>query len=122
MAIPNEALRKVLMEIEQKSIQSSQQIQLVKAQIAAKKRESRILQLTASEVGVLPSGTAVYEGVGKMFIQTPPSDVMLRLEKEGSDLKNDVTNLEKKLHYLETTYTNSRNSFEQILTRAGGSV
>jgi prefoldin subunit 1 len=54
------------MEIEQKSIQSSQQINVVKQQIASKKRETRILQLTANEVSSLPSDTHVYEGVGKM--------------------------------------------------------
>jgi prefoldin subunit 1 len=53
-------------EIEQKSLQSSQQISLVKAQLAVKSRESRKLQLTAKEVEELPGGTRVYEGVGKM--------------------------------------------------------
>jgi chaperonin cofactor prefoldin len=56
----------VLLEIEAKSVQSSQQMSLVKAQIAAKSREGRILQLTASELSSLPSDTPVYEGVGKM--------------------------------------------------------
>lgn len=55
------------MEIEQKSIQSGQQINLVKSQIASKKRETRILQLTANEVESLPAGTNTYEGVGKMY-------------------------------------------------------
>jgi prefoldin subunit 1 len=54
------------MEIEQKSQFSSQQIQVVKAQMASKARENRMLQLTASEVGALPKETHVYEGVGKM--------------------------------------------------------
>lgn len=54
------------MEIEAKSVQSSQQMSIVKAQIAAKSREARILQLTGSELSSLPSGTPVYEGVGKM--------------------------------------------------------
>jgi hypothetical protein len=56
------------MEIEQKSQFSSQQIQVVKAQMASKARENRMLQLTASEVGALPKDTHVYEGVGKMYV------------------------------------------------------
>jgi hypothetical protein len=56
----------ILMEIEQKSQFSSQQIQVVKAQMASKARENRMLQLTASEVGALPKETHIYEGVGKM--------------------------------------------------------
>lgn len=54
------------MEIEAKSIQSSQQITVVKQQLAAKNRESRLLQLTANEVKGLSSETRLYEGVGKM--------------------------------------------------------
>jgi chaperonin cofactor prefoldin len=57
------------MEIEQKSQFSSQQIQVVKAQMASKARENRMLQLTASEVSALPKETHVYEGVGKMYVR-----------------------------------------------------
>lgn len=56
----------ILLEIEQKSQFSSQQITIVKGQMAAKARENRMLQLTASEVGVLPRETHIYEGIGKM--------------------------------------------------------
>ena len=56
----------VLFEIEAKSVQSSQQMTVVKAQIASKSRDARILQLTSNELSSLPEGTPVYEGVGKM--------------------------------------------------------
>jgi prefoldin subunit 1 len=56
----------LLQEIEQKAAFSQQQIGLVKAQIAAKNRESRMLELTKTEVESLPKDTNVYEGVGKM--------------------------------------------------------
>jgi len=46
---------------------------------------------------------------------------MDRLTAEGVELKSDVSNLEKKLHYLETTYKNSKDNLEQILNSAGGS-
>jgi prefoldin subunit 1 len=53
-------------EIEGRALQAQQQINVVKAQITAKQRDIRLLQLTSSEVGSLPKGTNVYEGVGKM--------------------------------------------------------
>jgi len=56
----------LLEEIEQKAAQSNQQIAVVKAQIAGKHRETRMIQLTTSELGALPEDTKVYEGVGKM--------------------------------------------------------
>ncbi|KAK7529065.1 Prefoldin [Phyllosticta citriasiana] len=117
MAIPNEALAKLLQEIEQKATFSQQQIGLVKAQITAKAREQRMLQLTTTEVDSLPKDTRVYEGVGKIsrFVLTPTREVKQRLAKEGEEIKSDTANLEKKLHYLETTLKNSRDNFEQLL-------
>ncbi len=56
----------LLQEIEAQAIQSQQQISLVRQQIAVKQREIRMLDLTSKEVSSLPSGTNVYEGVGKM--------------------------------------------------------
>lgn len=46
---------------------------------------------------------------------------MDRLTAEGVELKSDLSNLAKKLHYLETTYKNSKDNLEQILNSAGGS-
>lgn len=59
-------ISQLLTEIEQKAAFSQQQIGVVKAQIAAKNREARMLQLTSTEVSSLPKDTNVYEGVGKM--------------------------------------------------------
>jgi prefoldin subunit 1 len=56
----------LLEEIEAKANFSQQQIGIVRAQLAAKAREGRMVQLTSSEVESLPKGTNVYEGVGKM--------------------------------------------------------
>lgn len=55
-----------MQEIESQALLSQQQINVVKSQIAAKQRDIRLLELTSSEVGVLPKETIVYEGVGKM--------------------------------------------------------
>jgi len=57
---------------------------------------------------------------GHRFIQTPTTEVMDRIEREGSELKNDVENLGKKLHYYEQTEKNSRDGFEKLLRSAGG--
>lgn len=54
------------------------------------------------------------------FVCTPIPDVQKRLVTESEKLKVDMTNLDKKEDYLEKTYTNSKNSLEQVLGRAGG--
>lgn len=52
------------------------------------------------------------------FIETPPQEVMDRLAAESVELKSDISSLEKKLHYLETTYKNSKENLDQILNSA----
>ncbi|KAL1953625.1 hypothetical protein VTO42DRAFT_2411 [Malbranchea cinnamomea] len=119
MAIPNEALQKLVQEIETQAIAAQQQINVVKAQITAKQRDVRLLELTSNEIKLIPEDTNVYEGVGKMFVATPIASVTKRLGKEVQDAKAEVGNLEKRLHYLETTQKNSREHIDQIL-RGGG--
>jgi len=60
-------LRQLLQEIEQSAAASQQQITVVKAQIAAKTREARLVHLTTKELTPLPKDTKVYEGVGRMY-------------------------------------------------------
>ncbi|OBT75249.1 hypothetical protein VF21_05610 [Pseudogymnoascus sp. 05NY08] len=119
MSISNEALQKLVQEIETQAIQAQQQINVVKSQIAVKQRDMRLLQLTSSEVSTLPENTNIYEGVGKMFVFSPTTEVDKRLTSETAGLKTDVESLNKKLHYLETTYKNSRDHMEQIFKSGG---
>jgi len=119
MSISNEALQKLVQEIENQAIQSQQQIVNVRQQMAIKTREIRMLELTSKEVAGLPSGTNIYEGVGKMFVFSPTAEVDKRLTTETTDLKTDIKNLEKKLQYLETTHKNSREHIDQIFNSGG---
>jgi prefoldin subunit 1 len=52
------------------------------------------------------------------FVYTPIPDVQKRLEAEGEALTKEMSNLDKKEDYLEKTYTNSKNSLEQVLKGA----
>jgi prefoldin subunit 1 len=60
------SFKQLVQEIESQAIQAQQQINVVRSQIAGKQREIRMLELTSKEVSELPSGTNIYEGVGKM--------------------------------------------------------
>ncbi|KAM5370640.1 hypothetical protein ACJZ2D_008354 [Fusarium nematophilum] len=68
MAIPNEALQKLVREIETQAVAAQQQIGLARTQITAKQREQRLVRLTLSEMASLPEDAVVYEGVGKMYV------------------------------------------------------
>lgn len=124
---------------------AQQQISLVRTQVASKQREMRLAQLTRSEIASLPSDTAVYEGVGKMYDPPPsPRSSPLRVrpglvwfantlptparfvaipapalqDKLGSqikDIETEVDGMGKRLHYLETTAKNSQEHIEKML-------
>jgi prefoldin subunit 1 len=53
------------------------------------------------------------------FVFSPMDAVDERLGKETTELKADVENLGKKLHYLETTHKNSREHIDQIFKSGG---
>ncbi|KAF5663952.1 prefoldin subunit 1 [Fusarium heterosporum] len=66
MSIPNEALQKLIREIESQALVAQQQIGLARTQMNSKQREQRLIKLTMSEMASLPHDAIVYEGVGKM--------------------------------------------------------
>ncbi|KAI4127796.1 MAG: hypothetical protein LQ338_003025 [Usnochroma carphineum] len=119
MSIPNEALQKLVQEIETQAINAQREINVVKTAIVSKQRDIRMLELTSTEVKQLSSDIKVYEGVGKMFMYTPVDNVEKRLASETAELKSEISSLNKKLHYLETTHKNSREHIDQIFKSGG---
>lgn len=53
------------------------------------------------------------------FVLTSTGDVKKRQAREAEEIKKELANLDKKQHYLETTFKNSQEHMEQILKRGG---
>lgn len=53
------------------------------------------------------------------FVLSSTGTINDKLSKQSAELRSDTSNLEKKLHYLETTAKNSQQHIEQML-RSGG--
>ncbi|KAK3936303.1 Prefoldin [Diplogelasinospora grovesii] len=115
MSISNEALQKLVREIESQAIAAQQQIGLVRTQLGSKQREKRLAQLTLSEISSLPPTTPAYEGVGKMFVSVPVPTLQNKLGSQVKEIDTEVENLGKKLHYLETTAKNSQAHIDKML-------
>lgn len=115
----DEALRKVLGEIEARAISSQREMSIVKNAITSKQRQSRLFALTIHELESLPNSTPIYEGVGKMFLISDETDVMSRLERERKSVETDVIALEKKHEYLEKTFENARMHIQSAINRQG---
>ncbi|KAK1757715.1 Prefoldin [Echria macrotheca] len=121
MSISNEALQKLVREIESQALAAQQQIGLVRTQLASKQREVRLAQLTRGEISSLPPDTAVYEGVGKMFVAVPAPALQAKLGSQMKEMETEMEGLTKRLHYLETTAKNSQEHIEKMLGGAGRS-
>ncbi|GES96532.1 prefoldin subunit 1 [Rhizophagus clarus] len=90
MSISDDALRKVLIELQNRLVENSRQLVTVKAQIQAKEREKRLAELTKKELSALDKDTKTYKSVGKAFIKADLSvlnkEMDDRVEKATSDL------------------------------------
>jgi len=53
------------------------------------------------------------------FVLGSTNGMKTKLDAQSTDLDSDVSDLKKKLHYLETTAKNSREHIDQII-RSGG--
>ncbi|KAG8164762.1 hypothetical protein KVR01_005037 [Diaporthe batatas] len=122
MSISNEALQKLLREIEANHVKSQQDISLARSQLASKQREKRLAQLTSTEIASLNPGTPLYEGVGKMFVLIPAPELKNKLESQTKQVDSDIDGLTKRLHYLETTAKNSQEHIEAMLRRGAASA
>jgi len=119
MAIPNEKLQQLLQEIESKAQFSSQQLVLVRQQLASQTRKKRMLELSTAEIDALPKDTKVYNGVGKMFVNTSTVDVKTEQAKDSQAVVKEIENLKKKENYLEQTLKNSQEHMDAIFKRGG---
>ncbi|GAB7325650.1 hypothetical protein MBLNU13_g09629t1 [Cladosporium sp. NU13] len=119
MSIPNEKLQHLLQEIQGKAQFAEQQLVLVRQQMQSQTRKKRMLELSTAEIDALPQDTRVYNGVGKMFVNTTTSDVKADQAKDAEAVVKELENLKKKENYLETTLKNSQEHMEAIFKRAG---
>ncbi|KAJ3536982.1 hypothetical protein NM688_g6758 [Phlebia brevispora] len=116
--LPDDALRKILIQIQQTAIQSQRALNLSKQQIAAKERERRILQLTIEEIKSLDEDVNLYRGVGKMFMQVPRPAMEKDLKSEEKDITDDINSLTKKSKYLEKQFNDAQGQLRDIFNSA----
>ncbi|KAI6031362.1 hypothetical protein BKA83DRAFT_383545 [Pisolithus microcarpus] len=96
-ALPDETLRKILVQIQQTAVQSQRSLNLTKQQCTAKERERRIVQLTITEISSVGRDTNLYKGVGKMFIMVPQKTMEQELRAQEKELTDEINSLSKKV-------------------------
>lgn len=119
-ALPDETLRKILIQIQQSAVQSQRSLNLTKQQCTAKERERRIVQLTISEISSVGHDVNLYKGVGKMFLMVPQKTMEQELEAQEKELTDEVNSLNKKSKYLEKQFNDAQARLRDIFHHAPG--
>ncbi|KAI6153995.1 Prefoldin [Pisolithus tinctorius] len=119
-ALPDETLRKILIQIQQSAVQSQRSLNLTKQQCTAKERERRIVQLTISEISSVGHDVNLYKGVGKMFLMVPQKTMEQELKAQEKELTDEVNSLNKKSKYLEKQFNDAQARLRDIFHHAPG--
>ncbi|KIK30078.1 hypothetical protein PISMIDRAFT_383545 [Pisolithus microcarpus 441] len=119
-ALPDETLRKILVQIQQTAVQSQRSLNLTKQQCTAKERERRIVQLTITEISSVGRDTNLYKGVGKMFIMVPQKTMEQELRAQEKELTDEINSLSKKSKYLEKQFNDAQARLKDIFHHAPG--
>ncbi|OAX33154.1 Prefoldin [Rhizopogon vinicolor AM-OR11-026] len=112
--LPDETLRKILVQIQQTAVQSQRALNISKQQAASKDRERRILQLTIDEIQSIQGDVNLYKGVGKMFMMVPRTTMEKELKTQEKELTDDINNLNKKAKYLEKQFNDAQSQLRDI--------
>ncbi|KAJ7610914.1 Prefoldin [Roridomyces roridus] len=114
MSLPDDALRKILVQIQNTAVQSQRALNLTGQQANAKERERRILQLTIDEIGAIEGDVNLYKGVGKMFMMVPRKEMEKELKGQEKELSDDIASLAKKSKYLEKQFSDAQAQLRDI--------
>ncbi|GAA5953287.1 hypothetical protein JCM21900_004474 [Sporobolomyces salmonicolor] len=120
----DDALRKVIVQLQSQQIDASRQLQTVRAQLTARERDKKLTTLTLREIEGLPRDSTqvqCYRAVGRMFMQESRNNVENTLKSKMKDSTEDVHVLEKKARYLENEIATAQGSLRDILQQAAAS-
>ncbi|KAG1779536.1 Prefoldin [Suillus subaureus] len=112
--LPDDTLRKILVQIQQTAVQSQRALNISRQQSASKDRERRILQLTIDEIQSIEGDVNLYKGVGKMFMMVPRKTMEQEFKTQEKELTDDINNLNKKAKYLEKQFNDAQSQLRDI--------
>ncbi|KAJ3037181.1 Prefoldin subunit 1 [Rhizophlyctis rosea] len=117
MALPADVAQKVLLELQNKVVETSRQLSTVRAQISTRERERKVSELTAKELESMGSGVAAYRAVGKMFLQEPLPVLTKELRDRVEAAERDTKNLERAAAKLERDLNDAQGSWKEVMHR-----
>lgn len=120
----DEATQKELADLQEQQIRTAQELQSVEQQIVTAQRQTRISEVTESELLELPDDRHCYKAVGKAFVMKWPSkDGTLEYLRDQAKLGSKLqTDLGQKKEYLERRLQNQRQNIQELISSASASA
>ncbi|KAG0239421.1 hypothetical protein BGW41_007685 [Actinomortierella wolfii] len=115
MALNEQALGKIVHDLQSKLQEATRMVASVQAQIQAREREKRLAELTKTELGTLQPSTSTYKSVGKMFIQEPLPALTDELSTRVKEMDKELEALDKKRIYWERSKTEAQGNLQELI-------
>ncbi|CAK7906211.1 prefoldin subunit 1 [[Candida] anglica] len=116
MSVNQEALRKLLIEMDNQLSRSKAELSMCNLQLSRVDTNLRLIQSTKSRLNTLcTDGEPVWQGVGKTFVKTDVNTYLKGIATDEKEFSDSKSSLEKKKHYLETTLEKTVDSMSQIV-------
>ncbi|KAF9355334.1 hypothetical protein BGX34_010535 [Mortierella sp. NVP85] len=115
MSISEQALGRIVHDLQSKLQEATRMVATVQAQIQTREREKRLAELTNKELSALQPDTVTYKAVGKMFIQEPLKDLTKELSGRATEMEKDVSALETKRVYWERQKVEAQGNLQELI-------
>jgi len=108
-------LKKAFVELQQKMIETSEQLRIADLQIEGLKRNKQHAEITEREISSLDPKTNTYESVGRMFVLADIADVKVNLKKRQGAADEKIRSLENNKGYLERNLKDAENNLREMV-------
>ncbi|KAF9952992.1 hypothetical protein BGZ72_005775 [Mortierella alpina] len=115
MSFSEQALGKIVHDLQAKLQEATRMVASVQAQIQTREREKRLSELTNKELSSLEPETVTYKSVGKMFIQEPLPELTSELTERVTEMDKDMAALDKKRIYWERNKTEAQGNLQELI-------
>ncbi|KAK5642041.1 hypothetical protein RI129_008208 [Pyrocoelia pectoralis] len=108
-------LKKAFTELQQKAIETAQQLKLADLQIENLKRNKQHAALTEREISDLDPTTNTYDSIGRMFMLAPLNEIKKNLKKKQETADEKINTLKNNKAYLERSLKDSENNLREMV-------
>ncbi|KAF9420691.1 hypothetical protein BGZ94_009059 [Podila epigama] len=115
MSINEQALGKIIHDLQSKLQEATRMVTSVQAQIQTRDRERKLSALTNKELSSLDPSTVTYKSVGKMFVQEPLPKLTGELTDKVSEMEKDMAALDKKRIYWERNKIEAQGNLQELI-------